>query len=174
MLISSNMHEKAGDFFEKMSLLDRALDSFVMGHAFKKAVDLAKKSFQNHVVTLEEEWGDWLVSQRQLDQAVDHFIQAGVFNKAIESALQARNWNRAVNLVKNKPADQVRPYQIQIARHYAEIRKYEQAETFFVKAGEYVEAFEMYVRANKWEKANQLIIHYLPESQYRTIQVQEA
>jgi intraflagellar transport protein 172 len=174
MLISSNMHEKAGDFFEKMSLLDRALDSFVMGHAFKKAVDLAKKSFQNHVVTLEEEWGDWLVSQRQLDQAVDHFIQAGVFNKAIESALSARNWNRAVNLVKNKPADQVRPYQIQIARHYAEIRKYEQAETFFVKAGEYVEAFEMYVRANKWEKANQLIIHYLPESQYRTIQVQEA
>lgn len=97
-----------------------------------------------------------------------------MFNKAIESALQARNWNRAVNLVKNKPADQVRPYQIQIARHYAEIRKYEQAETFFVKAGEYVEAFEMYVRANKWEKANQLIIHYLPESQYRTIQVQEA
>ena len=174
MLVSSNMHEKAGDFFEKMSLLDRALDSFVMGHAFKKAVDLAKKSFPNHVVTLEEEWGDWLVSQRQLDQAVDHFIQAGVFNKAIESALSARNWNRAVNLVKNKPADQVRPYLIQIARHYAEIRKYEQAETFFVKAGEYVEAFEMYVRANKWEKANALIIHYLPESQYRTIQVQEA
>ena len=104
------MHEKAGDFFEKMSLLDRSLDSYVMGHAFKKAVDLAKKSFPNHVVTLEEEWGDWLVSQRQLDQAVDHFIQAGVFNKAIESALQARNWNRAVNLVKNKPADQVRPY----------------------------------------------------------------
>ena len=67
MLTSSNMHEKAGDFLEKMSLLDRALDSFVMGHAFKKAVDLAKKSFPNHVVTLEEEWGDWLVSQRQLD-----------------------------------------------------------------------------------------------------------
>ena len=62
MLTSSNMHEKAGDFYEKMSLLDRALDSYVMGHAFKKAVDLAKKSFPNHVVTLEEEWGDWLVS----------------------------------------------------------------------------------------------------------------
>jgi hypothetical protein len=25
--------------------LDRALDSYVLGHAFKKAVDLAKKSF---------------------------------------------------------------------------------------------------------------------------------
>lgn len=74
-----------------------------------------------------------------------------------------------MNLVKNKPADQVRPYQIKIARHYAEIRKYDQAEQFFVKAGEYVEAFEMYVRANKWETANNLIIRYLPESQYRTI-----
>jgi len=40
---------------------------------------------------------------------------------------------------------------VKIARHYAEIRKYDQAEQFFVKAGEYVEAFEMYVRANKWE-----------------------
>lgn len=61
------MHEKAGDFFEKMNLLDRALDSYVMGHAFRKAVDLAKKAFSSHVVTLEEEWGDWLASQKQLD-----------------------------------------------------------------------------------------------------------
>ena len=64
MLVSSNMHEKAGEFFEKMDIRDRALDSYVMGHAFRKAVDLAKRAFPNHVVTLEEEWGDWLVSQR--------------------------------------------------------------------------------------------------------------
>jgi intraflagellar transport protein 172 len=126
------------------------------------------------VTGLEEAWGEYLVQQRQLDQAVDHFLQAGIFNKAIESALQARNWNRAVQLVGTKPADQVRPYQIQIARHYAEIRKYDQAEKFFIKGGEYVEAFEMYVRANKWDKANQLILHHLPESQQRPIQVQEA
>ncbi len=66
-LTQSSMHEKAGDFFEKMNLLDRALDSYVMGHAFRKAVDLAKKAFPSHVVTLEEEWGDWLASQKQLD-----------------------------------------------------------------------------------------------------------
>ena len=48
------MHEKAGDFFEKMDNRERALDSFVMGHAYRKAVDLAKRAFPNHVVTLEE------------------------------------------------------------------------------------------------------------------------
>jgi hypothetical protein len=31
--------------------------------------------------------------------AIEHFVQANVFNKAIESAISARKWNRAVNLV---------------------------------------------------------------------------
>ena len=74
MLVSANMHEKAGDFFEKMDIRDRALDSYVMGHAFRKAVDLAKRAFPNHVVTLEEEWGDWLVSQRNDDMAIEHYV----------------------------------------------------------------------------------------------------
>ena len=56
------MFEKAGDFFEKMNIHDRAMDSYVRGNAFRKAVELARRSFPSHVVNLEEEWGDWLVS----------------------------------------------------------------------------------------------------------------
>jgi intraflagellar transport protein 172 len=48
------MLEKAGDFYERMHILDRALDCFVKGHAFRKAVDLARRNFQSHVVDLEE------------------------------------------------------------------------------------------------------------------------
>jgi intraflagellar transport protein 172 len=66
-LVASGMHEKAGDFFEKMNIHDRALESYVMGNAFRKAVDIAKKVFPHAVVDLEEQWGDWLVSQKQLD-----------------------------------------------------------------------------------------------------------
>ena len=61
-LVASGMHEKAGDFFEKMNIHDRALESYVMGNAFRKAVDIAKKVFPHAVVDLEEQWGDWLVS----------------------------------------------------------------------------------------------------------------
>jgi intraflagellar transport protein 172 len=93
------MHEKAGDFFEKMNILDRALDCYVRGHAFRKAIDLARRSFPSAVVNLEEEWGDWLVSQKQLDFAIEHYVQAGIFNKAIEAAINSRKWNRAVQLV---------------------------------------------------------------------------
>jgi intraflagellar transport protein 172 len=35
-------------------------------------------------------------------------------------------------------------------------------------------AFEMYVRANKWEQAQTVITRYLPESEYTKIQVHEA
>jgi len=173
-LISSGMHEKAGDFFEKMNILDRALDSYVMGHAFRKAVDLAKRNFPSHVVNLEEEWGDWLVSQKQLDLAIEHFVQANIFHKAIESALSARKWNRAVQLVTNQSPEIARPYYKTIAKHYAEVRQLDLAEKYFINAGEFVEAFEMYVRANKWDQAYQVITRYLPESEYTMIQVQEA
>mmetsp|Transcript_21806 Transcript_21806/g.16153 ORF Transcript_21806/g.16153 Transcript_21806/m.16153 type:complete len:91 (-) Transcript_21806:603-875(-) len=90
------MFEKAGEFFERMNILDKALDSYVRGHAFRKAVDLARRAFPAHVVHLEEEWGNWLSSQKQLDQAIEHYVQAGNVNRAIESAIASRKWNRAV------------------------------------------------------------------------------
>ena len=173
-LIASGMHEKAGDFFEKMNILDRAMDSFVRGHAFRKAVDLARRAFPGHVVTLEEEWGDWLVSQKQLDLSIEHYVQAGIFNKAIEAALNARKWSRAVALVAGQPPEIARPYYKQIAKHYAEVRQLDLAEKYYVNAGEFVEAFEMYVRANKWDQAYQVISRYLPESEYTLLYVQEA
>jgi hypothetical protein len=37
--------------------------------------------------------------------------------------------------------------------HYAEVRQLDLAEKYYINAGEYVQCFEMYVRANKWEQA---------------------
>lgn len=170
-LIASGMHEKAGDFFEKMNILDRALDSYQRGHAFRKAVELARRAFPALVVNLEEEWGDWLVSQKQLDLSIEHYVQASIFNKAIEAALNARKWNRAVQLVANQPPEIARPYYKQIAKHYSEVRQLDLAEKYYVNAGEFVEAFEMYVRANKWDQAYQVISRYLPESEYTMLYV---
>jgi ABC-type multidrug transport system fused ATPase/permease subunit len=40
-----------------------------------------------------------------------------------------------------------------------------------INAGEFVEAFEMYVRCNKWDQAYQVISRYLPESEYTMLYV---
>jgi len=109
-----------------------------------------------------------------LDLSIEHYVQAGIFNKAIEAALNARKWNRAVQLVANQPPEIARPYYKQIAKHYSEVRQLDLAEKYYVNAGEFVEAFEMYVRANKWDQAYQVISRYLPESEYTMLYVQEA
>ena len=61
-LSQAGMYEKAGEFYEQMEMLQRALYSYCKGFAFGKAVDLAKRAEPKLVISLEERWGDWLVS----------------------------------------------------------------------------------------------------------------
>lgn len=56
------MYERAGEFYEQMEQLQRALECYCQGNAYKKAVELAKNSEPRLVTKLEERWGDWLVS----------------------------------------------------------------------------------------------------------------
>ena len=173
-LISNNMHEKAGDFFQNLDLLQRALDSYVRGRAFRKAIDLSKRAFPTAVVNLEEEWGDHLASQKQFDLAIGHYKQAGIFSKAVEAAIKANQWNTAVQFVQGQPEEIARPFYKEIAQHFADVRQFDLAEKYFTKAGEFIEAFEMYIKASKWDAAYKIISRYLPESEYTMLYVKEA
>lgn len=51
-LATSGLHEKAGELFEEMEMLQKALDCYVKGNAFKKAVDLAKSAEPKLVTSL--------------------------------------------------------------------------------------------------------------------------
>ena len=55
------MHDRAGDFYERLEEQQRALDSYIRGSAFRKAVELSRRSFPSRVVELQEQWGDYLV-----------------------------------------------------------------------------------------------------------------
>ena len=61
-LTRAGMHDRAGDFYERLEELQRALDSYIRGSAYRKAVELARRSFPSRVVELQEQWGDYLVS----------------------------------------------------------------------------------------------------------------
>ena len=54
------------------------------------------------------------------------------------------------------------------------MRQFDLAEKYYVKAGEFVECFEMYVRANKWDQAYKIISRNLPESEYTMLYIKEA
>jgi intraflagellar transport protein 172 len=117
-LEETDMHERAGDFYERMGQRQRALDAFVKGHAYRKAVELARKHFQNQVVSLEEAWGDHLVSVSQLDMAINHYMEAHAQTKAITAAIKARQWNKALSLADQLGVDEGRPFYAELASHY--------------------------------------------------------
>jgi len=99
-LLKGGLYEQAGELYEKVGKNDLAMDSYRKGNAYRRAVELSRVAFPREVVKLEEDWGDYLVSQKQLDAAINHYIEAGCSIKAIEAAIQARQWNKAVQIVE--------------------------------------------------------------------------
>eukprot|EP00755_Sulcionema_specki_P012297 Sspe_Gene.8302::Locus_2835_Transcript_1_1_Confidence_1.000_Length_5381::g.8302::m.8302/K19676/IFT172; intraflagellar transport protein 172 len=175
-LFKAEMYEKAGDFFEKLGLNERAVEAYRRGHAFKRAVDLSRREFPGYVVSLEEEWGDWLVEQKQLDAAINHYIEAHQEIKAIEAAIASRQWAKAVKIL-DRQSDQdpntLRYYKI-LAAHYEEGRQYSEAEKYFIRAQLPKEAVRMYTGLNMWEAAHRVAKAHLTEQQIADFYVEHA
>lgn len=60
-------------------MMQKALEHYLRGNAYKKAVDLVKRTDPRLIVQLENKWGDWLVEQKQTENAINHYIEAGQF-----------------------------------------------------------------------------------------------
>ncbi|GMH63033.1 hypothetical protein TrST_g9919 [Triparma strigata] len=173
-LEDADMNEKAGDFYERMGQRQRALESFIKGHAFRKAVELARKHFPNQVVSLEESWGDHLVSVNQLDMAINHYMEAHAQSKAIDAALKARQWSKALSLADQLDVETARPYYAELAEHYALAKQYKEAEKCYVQCDEHNKAVEMWTSAGEWENAHRLAKSYLPESEITALYMENA
>ena len=57
-LIKSGLYDKAGEFYERMGQMQKALEAYCKGNAYNKAVILAKTSAPQLKIKLEERWGD--------------------------------------------------------------------------------------------------------------------
>uniref|UniRef100_A0A7S2RUI0 Intraflagellar transport protein n=1 Tax=Mucochytrium quahogii TaxID=96639 RepID=A0A7S2RUI0_9STRA len=176
-LTSSGMHDKAGGFYERMGQVDRALDAYIKGHAYRNAVELARREFPAQVVRLEEAWGDWLVKSKNMESAIGHYIEANASKKAIEAALSARQWTKAGQLVDALQAsdeDLACPYYKQIARHYHQAQQFNRAENFYVQAGCEKEAIQMYTDAGLWDAAHKLATRYMSSGEVSNLYHRQA
>lgn len=81
------LRDKAGGIYERLGLLDRAMDAYVSGRGYRQAIELAKQVNPAMVTSLHEQWGDWLVSEKKGDGAINHYIEAGAVLKAIDAAI---------------------------------------------------------------------------------------
>jgi len=99
-------------------------------------VELARRSFPDDVVRLEEEWGDNLANEKQLDAAINHYIEAGKTMKALEAAVGARQWKKAVQIVQVVDDDgsgELAKHLLKLGQHYESIREYGMAHRFYME-----------------------------------------
>ena len=174
-MIRAGMYDKAGDFYERMDNVDRAMELYIKGNAFRSAVELARRCFPAQVVRLEADWGDYLVSQKQVDAAINHYIEAGEHEKAIRAALDSKQWTKAAQLVEDTlRGDVCKPYYSRIATHYRETQRYDLAEKYYIQAGKASDAVDMYTRANKWELAHKIATRYMNENEATMLYINQA
>ncbi|KAL2912183.1 hypothetical protein HK105_208316 [Polyrhizophydium stewartii] len=174
-LFKAGLYEKAGELYEKLGSNERALDAYRKGKAFRAAVELCRIVYPGEVIKLEEQWGDHLVAQKQMDGAINHYIEAGKSLKAVEAAIAAKQWKKAVVIVDSlQPPESGKPFFMQLARHFAEVRDYPLAEKYYVQAGRPQDAVDMYTKANRWEKAHALATSYMSSEDVAILYISQA
>lgn len=145
-LLKQELYESAAEIYEKLDKHDLAMECYrkgddnfclntnvrifslvfmciISGKIWNKAVDLARTYVPDKVIQLEEEWGDSLVENKQMDAAISHYIEAGCNLKALDAAVAARQWKKAVHIVKviDDP-ETVQKYYVLIANYFAGIK----------------------------------------------------
>lgn len=166
-LAKAGLYERAGELYEWLGRSKEALTALRRGHAYRKAIDLARREFPSSVIEVEEEWGDWLMTQKQMDAAINHFIEAGRSVKAIEAAIQSRQFSKAAGIIDFLDHNSAMPYYKRIAQHYETTHNLEDAERFYIKADVPITAVDMYSRAGKWEAAQRVARGYLSDAEQK-------
>ena len=149
-----NMSVQVGEMYQATGQPDKALQAYRKGHAYAKAIDLARTAFPAEVTSLEESWGDHLMAYHRPDQAVAHYIEAGRMTTALRAAIQAQQWEKAADILDVVGESKVEPDQFQLlGKHYASVRSYDKAEKFFLRGQLPLKVVEMYIKAGLWSRA---------------------
>ncbi|KAJ8934987.1 hypothetical protein NQ314_013074 [Rhamnusium bicolor] len=174
-LLKQELFESAAEIYEKLDKPDSAMECYRKGKIWNKAVDLARDVSPDQVVQLEEEWGDSLVESKQMDAAISHYIEAGCTIKALDAAVAARQWKKAVHIVKviDDP-DTVKKYYELIANYFSSVKDYSTAEKLYAACGMYKEAVDMYNEAGQWEKAHSIASKYLDQEEVSDMYIKHA
>ena len=91
--------ERAGALCERLGDASAAIAHYVSAHAFRPAVDLARRTDPGRVVSLESAWGSWLVGSGAPEEAVAHFIEAIDPGRAIDACILSGQAGRAAALL---------------------------------------------------------------------------
>ena len=134
----------------------KALNAFIKGKHFAKAIQLARKEQPEIVVGLHEKWGIWLHEQGELEEAIHHFIEARNITKAVQCSLEAGEWAGAIKLAEGLNGEKELKFREDIGKRLQERGHYSLAEKQLVKGGLVQEAVKMWLNAGRFSEAERV------------------
>lgn len=157
-LNKSSRFDIAGQVYERLGRPNDALEAYRKGHAYYRALELAKAANPDSVIQIEREWADYLVSQGQNDAATMHYVESGDFSLALNCSLRAQQWNQAAEILRSAAStstlrDELRVQYARVGRHFASIGDTETAEDLFLCIDAHKELVEMYLNLGRVDEA---------------------
>ena len=157
-LVKNSRYDVAGQIYEKLGRADSALDSYRKGHAYYKALELAKAANPDEVVAIEREWADYLVSQGQNDAATSHYVESGDYSLALNCSLRAQQWQQAADILRSVASsptlrDDLRLQYLRVGRHFAAQNDAQTAEDLFLTVDAHSDLIEMYLTMGRVDDA---------------------
>ncbi|XP_063995942.1 intraflagellar transport protein 172 homolog [Diachasmimorpha longicaudata] len=162
-LKSSDLMELAGEILERTNDFIAAIKCYGEAGVFARALDLARSVEPNSVVALEKEWGHHLAHGGHFDAAINHFIEAGETALALNSAINARQWRKALQIVQVIDSDDplIQEQCAKLGEYYASTGDANLAENLFLRAGAPQRAVEIHIKSNNWSRAYEVAMEYM-------------
>lgn len=166
-LKSSDLMEFAGEILEKTNDSRGAIKCYSDAGVFARALELARSVEPNSVVNLEKEWGHHLVAGGHYDAAINHFIEAGETALALNSAIHARQWRKALQIVQVIDSDdpEIQAQCAKLGEYFASIGDSNLAENLFIRSHDPSRAVDIHVKANNWSRAYEVAMKYMKEEE---------
>lgn len=157
-LDKNGRYDYAGQIYEKLGRTENALEAYRKGHAYYKALELAKAANPEIVVQIEREWADYLVSQGQNDAATSHYVESGDYSLALNCSLRAQQWQQAAEILRSVASsptlrDELRLQYMRVGRHFAQNNDAATAEDLFLTVDAHQELIEMYLTMGRIDDA---------------------
>jgi intraflagellar transport protein 172 len=157
-LVKNGRHDLAGQMYEKVGKSAEALVAYRKGHAFYRALELAKAASPESVIAIEREWADYLVSQGQNDAATAHYVESGDYSLALNCSLRALQWQQAADILRSVASnsaqrDELKLQYMRVGRHFAQEGDSATAEDMFLTVDAHKELIEMYLALGRVEDA---------------------
>ncbi|XP_066588134.1 intraflagellar transport protein 172 homolog isoform X2 [Prorops nasuta] len=162
-LKAADLMELAGEILEKTKNSIDAIKCYAQANVFARALDLAREVDPTSVVGLEKEWGAHLASVGHFDAAINHFIEAGETVSALNAAINAKQWRKALQIIRVIEDDdpEVRKQCIKLGEYCASIGDRKLAENLFLRAGDAQMAVQTHVQAGDWSRAHEVALEYM-------------